>query len=144
MKKDKDTKIEESKAKEKAGFKNLVPYFGLLRPYWLSFLGSPLLCGVVYGIASGFGLPTMIDQIFPKIFPSQANSSPPPVSFWQLFLYVSVFPAVFLIRGLSGYFNTYLINYCGVRVLEKVRIKVFRKLQRLPLPFTTKIRKETC
>ncbi len=128
----KDTKIEESKAKE-PGFKNLVPYFVLLRPYWLAFLGA-LLCGVVYGVASGFGLPTMIDQIFPKIFPSQANSESVPDTA-QLFLYVSVFPAVFLIRGVSGYFNTYLINYCGVRVLEKVRIKVFRKLQKLPLAF---------
>ena len=125
-------KTAQSKVKE-PGFKSLVPYFGLLRPHWLAFLGA-LLCGVVYGIASGFGLPTMIDQIFPKIFPSQANSEPVP-SAAQLFLYVSVFPAVFLIRGVSGYFNTYLINYCGVRVLEKVRIKVFRKLQRLPLAF---------
>jgi len=128
----KDTKTEESKGKE-PGFKNLVPYFGLLRPHWLAFLGA-LLCGVVYGVASGFGLPTMIDQIFPKIFPSQANSESVPNTA-QLILYVSVFPAVFLIRGVSGYFNTYLINYCGVRVLEKVRIKVFRKLQRLPLAF---------
>jgi subfamily B ATP-binding cassette protein MsbA len=132
MKKDKDTKTEENKVKE-PGFKNLVPYFGLLRPHWLPFLGA-LLCGIVYGLASGFGLPTMIDQIFPKIFPTQANPETT-LSTAQLFLYVSVFPVVFLIRGVSGYFNTYLINYCGVRVLEKVRIKVFRKLQRLPLAF---------
>jgi subfamily B ATP-binding cassette protein MsbA len=132
MKKDKDTKTEENKVKE-PGFKNLVPYFGLLRPHWLPFLGA-LLCGIVYGLASGFGLPTMIDQIFPKIFPTQANPEPA-LRTAQLFLYVSVFPLVFLIRGVSGYFNTYLINYCGVRVLEQVRIKVFRKLQRLPLAF---------
>ncbi|MFP6900952.1 MAG: ABC transporter ATP-binding protein, partial [Opitutales bacterium] len=41
----------------------------------------------------------------------------------------------FLVRGVSGYFNSYLINYCGVRVLEQLRMKVFRKLQRLPLSF---------
>ena len=128
----KDTKTEDNKVEE-PGFKSLVPYFGLLRPHWLAFLGA-LLCGVVYGVASGFGLPTMIDQIFPKIFPSQANSETE-LSTARLLLYVSVFPAVFLIRGVSGYFNTYLINYCGVRVLEQVRIKVFRKLQRLPLAF---------
>ena len=42
---------------------------------------------------------------------------------------------VFLIRGVSGYFNTYLINFCGVKVLEKIRVQVFTKLQRLPLSF---------
>ena len=76
----------------------------------------------------------MIDQVFPKIFPIQAGATPP-LSFWQLFLYVSVFPGVFLIRGLSGYFNTYLINFCGIRVLEQIRIRVFEKIQRLPVAF---------
>jgi subfamily B ATP-binding cassette protein MsbA len=76
----------------------------------------------------------MIDQVFPKIFPSQVGTDPP-LSFWELFLYVSVFPGVFLIRGLSGYFNTYLINFCGIRVLEQIRIRVFGKLQRLPIAF---------
>ena len=76
----------------------------------------------------------MIDQVFPKIFPIQAGATPP-LSFWQLFLYVSVFPGVFLIRGLSGYFNTFLINFCGIRVLEQIRIRVFEKIQRLPVAF---------
>jgi ATP-binding cassette, subfamily B, bacterial MsbA len=115
------------------GIRNILPYFSLLRPHWVPFLGA-LFCGVVYGLASGFGLPTMIDQVFPKIFPSQVGTNPP-LSFWELFLYVSVFPGVFLIRGLSGYFNTYLINFCGIRVLEQIRIRVFGKLQRLPIAF---------
>jgi subfamily B ATP-binding cassette protein MsbA len=131
MKKDVETKA--TTREKKPGIRNLLPYFGLLRPHWLPFLGA-LFCGVVYGVASGFGLPTMIDQVFPKIFPAQVGTDPP-LSFWQLFLYVSVFPGVFLIRGLSGYFNTYLINFCGIRVLEQIRIQVFGKLQRLPIAF---------
>lgn len=129
-------KIPESKEEareKKPGIRDFLPYFGLLRPHWLPF-GGALLCGLVYGVASGFGLPTMIDQVFPKIFPTQAGATPP-LSFWQLFLYVSVFPAVFLIRGLSGYFNTYLINFCGIRVLEQIRIQVFEKIQKLPVAF---------
>ena len=131
MKKNPESKKETQT--KKAGFRDLLPYFGLLRPHWLPFLGA-LLCGIIYGVASGFGLPTMIDQVFPKIFPIQAGATPP-LSFWQLFLYVSVFPGVFLIRGLSGYFNTYLINFCGIRVLEQIRIRVFEKIQRLPVAF---------
>ncbi len=44
-------------------------------------------------------------------------------------------PAVFLVRGVSGFLNTYLINYCGARVLEQLRMMVFDKLQSLPLAF---------
>ena len=41
----------------------------------------------------------------------------------------------FFIRGVSGYFNNYFINYCGIRVLEKIRSQVFAKLQKLPISF---------
>ena len=75
----------------------------------------------------------MIDQVFPKIFPS--DPAPFELSDWELFFYVSWFPMVFFIRGVSGYFNSYFINYCGIRVLEKIRFKVFGKLQRLPISF---------
>lgn len=44
-------------------------------------------------------------------------------------------PATFLVRGISGFFNTYLINYCGAYILEEMRMKVFNKLQSLPLAF---------
>lgn len=124
---------EQTDLAKKPGFKNLLPYFSYLRPYWIAFLGA-LLCGVVYGLASGFGLPTMIDQVFPKIFPTVDNPENS-LGFSELLAYVSIIPLVFVVRGLSGYFNTYLINYCGVRVLEKIRIKVFEKLQKLPLSF---------
>ena len=44
-------------------------------------------------------------------------------------------PLVFVIRGVAGYFNSYLIQYAGVRILEEIRLDYFRKLQRLPLAF---------
>jgi subfamily B ATP-binding cassette protein MsbA len=58
-----------------------------------------------------------------------------PVSGWGLFLITLWLPAVFLIRGISGYLNTYLIQLAGVRVLESLRLDFFRKLQILPLAF---------
>ena len=114
------------------GFRRLLPYFFYLKAHWLSFLGA-LLCGAVYGLSSGFGLPYMIDQVFPKIFPT--DPSAPTLPSWEIFWYVAWFPAVFLIRGISSYANSYLINYCGMRVLEKIRLDVFRKLQNLPISF---------
>ena len=76
----------------------------------------------------------MIDQVFPKIFPIQAGATLAPLLLAAISLCVG-FPGVFLIRGLSGYFNTYLINFCGIRVLEQIRIRVFEKIQRLPVAF---------
>lgn len=111
---------------------DLLPYFLYLKPYWLPFIGA-LFFGVIYGVSSGFGLPFMTDQIFPKIFPSSENLNPP--SSWEIFLYISWFPVVFLIRGVSSFCNSYLINFCGMKVLERIRIEVFAKVQRLPLSF---------
>ncbi|MFP6855180.1 MAG: ABC transporter transmembrane domain-containing protein, partial [Opitutales bacterium] len=115
--------------------KRILKFLPMLRPVWLPFVGA-LLFGIVYGLSSGFGLPYVVDQIFPKIFPHDDSSKD--VATWQLILYVSWLPAAFLVRGVSGYFNSYLINYCGVRVLEQLRLKVFRKLQRLPIAFFRK------
>ena len=111
---------------------SLFPYFLHLKPYWIPFTGA-LIFGVIYGISSGFGLPFMTDQIFPKIFPSHENAIR--LTSWEIFIYVCWFPLVFLIRGVSSFFNSYLINFCGLKVLEKIRIEVFAKIQRLPLAF---------
>ncbi|MGH7995050.1 MAG: ABC transporter transmembrane domain-containing protein, partial [Opitutaceae bacterium] len=56
----------------------------------------------------------------------------PPWEIWAIALWV---PAIFLIRGVAGYLNTYLIQYAGVRILEQIRLDYFRKLQALPLAF---------
>ena len=75
----------------------------------------------------------MIDQVFPIIFPGEKLDVR--LSTWELFMYISWFPLVFIISGTSSYFNSYFINYCGIRVLEKIRFQVFGKLQRLPISF---------
>lgn len=54
---------------------------------------------------------------------------------WLVFWSVMMLPGVFLIRGLSGFTNTYQITYCGNYILETLRMNVFTKLQRLDLAF---------
>ena len=108
--------------------KKLLPYFSLLKPVKWHFIGA-LICGLIYGISSGFGLPFMSHKVFPLIF----GDNPP--SDKMLFFAVAYLPAVFLIRNTSGFFNAYLIGYCGVSVLEAIRLKVFTKLQSLSLDF---------
>jgi subfamily B ATP-binding cassette protein MsbA len=57
---------------------------------------------------------------------------------WLLFGSVMMLPAVFLVRGVFGFINTYQITYCGNFVLEELRTSVFDQLQRLDLDFFQK------
>ncbi len=107
------------------------------RPYWhylravRSILTGAALCGLLYGAANGAGLPLMIRKVFPAIFAENAA----PLSAGRLLLVALWIPAIFVVRGLAGYGNSYLIQLAGVRILERIRLDYFRKLQWLPLSF---------
>mgnify|MGYP000870216990 CR=1 FL=1 len=107
------------------------------RPY-LKYLGAvrgpligALFFAVIYGAASGLALNYIIKEVLPRLFEPGAV----PLTFVQILGYASLIPAVFLVRGVSGYLNTYLISMCGVRVLERLRLDFFSRLQALPLAF---------
>src|SRR5690349_21397714 len=106
------------------------PYFSYLRPQ-RTLLIFAILCGVIAGVATGAGLPLMIDKVFPRIFGAKHVA----LSHWELFLIALWLPVVFTIRGVAGYLNTYLIQLVGTRTLEGIRLDFFRKLQVLPLSF---------
>jgi subfamily B ATP-binding cassette protein MsbA len=106
------------------------PYLKYLRAVRGPLTGA-VLCGLLYGAANGAGLPVMVKWVFPKIFAEHAV----PLTAWALFLVALWLPAVFVIRGIAGYLNSYLVQLAGVRVLEALRLDYFRKLQFLPLSF---------
>jgi ATP-binding cassette, subfamily B, bacterial MsbA len=176
------------------------PYLKYLRPH-RALLVAAILCGMLYGAASGLGLPWMTQKVFPVIFkpkpetlparwnierlsrdldltPQQRENLQPVFArasgefvhnraetarldaaleqefrtqltpaqlrkFEGLHTYTPTevllvalwIPVVFLIRGVFGYLNTYLIQLTGTRVLEAIRLDIFRKLQFLPLSF---------
>ena len=112
-------------------FKRFLPYFALLGAVRLQFAAA-IFFGVIFGVASGFGLPFMADRVFPVIF------GPEPPSTAILLTVTALIPVVFLIRAASGFLNVYLIHYCGGKVLEALRVRVFSKLQELPLAFYQK------
>lgn len=126
------------------------PYLSLLKPVKWQFVGA-ILAGVIAG-SSGFTLPVMMDDVFPMIFASRQSSEAAPAPEWLLELYgfigvdvmnrdslvlwsCMLMPVVFLIRGVFGYINAYLINAAGLQVLEKIRLRAFARLQELPLAF---------
>lgn len=110
--------------------------------------GGGVLAGIVYGLASGLGLPTMLKFVFPLLFRDEDSMANVPQ--WLLnvqekwldnsqlgmtMLVCAFIPALFLVRGVSGFLNTYLINKTGFVILEKIRLMAFEKLQRLPMSY---------
>lgn len=122
-------------------------YYSLLWEARLTF-GGGILAGILYGLASGLGLPTLVKYVFPILFrDTKGMNQVPPwlIEFKEQYLNDSVesmtmlvcafIPLIFLARGLFGYLNTYLINKTGYIVLEKIRVMAFSKLQRLPMSY---------
>lgn len=107
-----------------------LPYVRFLKAVRKPLIAA-IIFGLIYGIANGAGLPLMAKEIFPRIFGEGAEQ----LATWEVVLIALWLPTVFLIRGLAGYANAYLIQYSGVRVLEALRVEYFEKLQRLPLSF---------
>jgi len=108
-------------------FKPYLPYLRLVRR---TLIGA-IACGLIYGAATGAGLPLMQHYIFPRVFDSKS----PPLPGWQILAVAMWLPIVFTVRGVTGYLNSYLIQVAGVRILEAIRLSYFRKLQLLPLSF---------
>jgi subfamily B ATP-binding cassette protein MsbA len=110
--------------------RRFLPYFKYIKAVrWILIAG--VLCGVIEGAASGAGLPLMVKYIFPRVFGDHSI----PLSTLQLWGIALWLPFVFTLRGLAGYFNNYLLQLAGGRMLQAIQYDYFRKLQELPLAF---------
>ena len=157
--------------------KRFIPYLRYLRGRRLALVCA-LLFGAVSGLTYGFGLPAVLNQVFPKIFTDAegqvvvpvtkerllpnldaAGSSAPDqgaiaeqaarteqikahrtLPARQVALYALLIPALFLVRAVCGFLNNFLMSYCGIGVLEALRVELYRHLQYLPLSYFGKNR----
>jgi subfamily B ATP-binding cassette protein MsbA len=123
-------------------------YYKYLRPVrWQFALG--VFAGFIYALASGAGMPLMLDVVFPVIF-KEPGKSHEWYNLWmrerlgdipqqRLVLITCLWlPLVFAIRSLADFLNSYFIQFAGQRVLEDIRVDLFVKLQSLPLSFFKK------
>ena len=151
--------------------KRFLPYLRYLKGRRLA-LALALLCGAISGLVYGYGLPKVINEVFPKIFtddtgqpattpllkPSASTTTPTTalapapspaeqlaakerirsartLSPREIIGYALLIPLIFLLRAASGFLNNYLMSYCGIGVLEALRVELYRKLQHLPLSY---------
>ncbi len=106
------------------------PYFKYLRPVRGTLLAA-IFYGVLFALTNGVSLPALIKYVFPVIFDREHVGLP----VGTVVLIAATIPLAFLLRALSGYLNSYYVQFSGVKILEAIRIDYFRKLQFLPLSF---------
>ena len=142
-------------------YRRFKPYFKYLRKVRVT-LALGVLCGVLYGVAGGLGVPVMIKYVIPRVLlpdapraedPSRGDrmrkffdldkffdrlaplpqaeaaapaapaavpaAARPTLSEWQVWAIALWLPLIFVIRGVAGYLNTYLIQLSGVRILRR-------------------------
>ncbi len=129
--------------------KRYLQYFKYLRAVRWQFVVG-VLAGLVYAAASGLGMPLMLKVVIPAIFKEPGKGELKWYDIWMteklgsisadhlLLITCLWIPLIFLVRAIANYVNSYLIQYCGQRVLEDVRLDLFIKLQELPLSFFKK------
>ena len=115
--------------------RRFLPYLSYLRGR-RTYLALALLCGAISGLVFGRGLPMVIQEVFPRIFTEGSRVLPTA----QIVGYALLIPMIFLVRAITGFLNSYLMSYCGIGVLEALRVELYRKLQHLPLSYLGKNR----
>lgn len=110
-------------------FKRLLPYFSYLKPVRVQF-GVGVAFGVVSAVASGAGLPFIVEHLLPKLTTDQSGAEG-----IHLLMMLGMIPLIFFLRGLGDFLNAYFIAYSGLHVLEKLRLMVFERIQFLPIKF---------
>ena len=127
----------------------------LVRPYRVR-MGLGVFFGVLAGLVEPLLIFTVI-LVYKVIFPDNAEE----VNKWlsnapgwvknlaasvgsanprSAFLFVAIIPGVFLIRGLVGYLNQYLLNWVAIRVVVDLRQQLFAHMMSLPAAFFGKAR----
>lgn len=109
-------------------------------------IASGIFFGAVAAAAAGFGLPFMIQHVFPMVFGETAV--PAMLQQWVqeyvpegyqadavLWMAALIIPFVMTIRGVATYLNAFLLTKAGMRALSALRGDLFAKLQWLSFSY---------
>lgn len=109
-------------------------------------IASGIFSGAVAAAAAGFGLPFMIQHVFPLVFGE--SEMPPMVQRWVqemmpetyrddaiLWIAALIIPFVMTLRGVATYLNAFLLTKAGMRALSALRGDLFARLQWLSFSY---------
>ncbi len=106
---------------------------------------ATLITGLIASAASGMGVPMLVKYVFPVVFFQGVGEEPellqmvPVLKQMEhrtvLLLACASMPLIFAIRGFAMWANSVLVNYLGIRILERLRMQVFKRVQALPMAF---------
>ncbi len=109
-------------------------------------IASGIFFGAVAAAAAGFGLPFMIQYVFPMVFEQAempaflrefvenhvAENHRADAVLWAAAL---IIPLVMSVRGVATYLNSYMLTKAGMRVLSELRADLFARLQWLSFSY---------
>lgn len=111
---------------------------------WL--ITGGVLAGILAAASAGFGLPFMIQYVFPIVF-GESEAPPslvaillrhctaeqlPGVLLWGA---AAIIPLVMIVRGVATYSNAYLLTKAGMKALAELRNDIFARLQWLSFSY---------
>lgn len=111
-------------------YRTFLPYFKTHRKK----LFIALLAGIVTGVASGSMIPVFIQKVFKTVFVNTEDV----YSFEYILGMALLLPGAFVVRGVFGYINQYLMSFCGISILNNIRQNLFDKLQSVSVGFFEK------
>ena len=105
---------------------NYLRLFQYLKPYIWPYFAIAMVCMVGYSATMGV-LPFIVERIFDDVFGRKDQGA--------LYYLPIVIIAVFALRGLMNFGQSFLTEYVGLRIITDVRYAINRHLQFLPLAF---------
>lgn len=143
-----------SKENEESVMPLLRPLLGkYVRPQ-MKLVALGVAAGIVAAAASGFGLPVMLQEVFPVVFgeaPAPAwvqgylaeRVAPADMDMTILAAAALLIPAIMIVRGVATFFNSYLLAKAGVNMVNSLRSEMFARLQRLSFSFLDRYERGT-
>lgn len=126
-------------------FKKFLPYFSYLKPVKLHFILG-ILFGFIFSVSSGFGIPLMIETVFPILF-GEADKAPKwlqsiveqffanNVGGGFLIICSLLIPLMMVVRAIASWGNGFFMNYTGFYLVKSLQKALFDKIQVLPYSF---------
>ncbi|MBR4597799.1 MAG: ABC transporter ATP-binding protein, partial [Opitutales bacterium] len=111
--------------------KKLLRFYVYVKPS-IAPLIVAILCGSLFGASSGL-MPAVFKYVLQGVFENQGAHG-----IWYVASVAAALPLIFALRAVSGYASGYLMVYCSLEVLRRIKIDIFKKLQTYPIAFFDK------